>query len=242
MREAAKPSRREKEAMMTDPDDAQEHITAFWDTVAPGYEAHDGNIAEYGSAGYARWVDALAGVLPESPADVLDVAAGSGYLALAAASLGHRVTALDLSPAMLDVLVSHATARQLPVEVCLGDAVAPDFPPAGFDVVTSRHFLWTLRDPATALSNWRELLRPGGRLVALDGFWFSGESTDDAPTLFAEHYTAATRAALPFIGLGGPEPILAALSAAGFADPVAEPRPDLALGGTAPYLITAVRL
>jgi hypothetical protein len=39
--------------------------------------------------------------------------------------------------------------------------------------------------------------------------------------------------------LDGPEPILKLLTAAGFREVAAEPRPDLSLGGGVPYLITA---
>jgi SAM-dependent methyltransferase len=235
----AEPRASNRDPVMRDLNDAQTHITTFWSTVAAGYEAHGGNVAEYGSAEYQKWVEALASALPDPPAEVLDVASGTGYVALAAASLGHRVTAIDLAPAMLDVLVDHATARGLSVDARLGDAVQPDFPQASFDAVTSRHLLWTLRQPARAMANWRELLRPGGRLVAVDGFWFTD---GDAPPVFAEHYTADTRAELPFIHLDGPEAILRVLSAAGFVDAAAEPRPDLTLGDGAPYLITATRL
>ena len=237
----AGPGRINGDPAVQDPNDAQTHITTFWSAVAAGYEAHGGNVARYRSMGYQRWVDALASALPDPPAEVLDVGSGTGYVALAAASLGHRVTAIDLAPAMVDVLVDYATARGLSVDARIGDAVEPDFPPASFDVVTSRHLLWTLRQPARAMANWRELLRPGGRLVAVDGFWFTGGSDSDLPPLFAEHYTAETRAELPLMHLDEPEPILSALSAAGFVDPVAEPRPDLALGAGVPYLITATR-
>jgi SAM-dependent methyltransferase len=222
-----------------DCDGAQAHITTFWSTVAPGYEEHGGNVAEYGSAEYQRWVDTLASILPDRAADVLDVAAGTGYLALAAASLGHRVTAVDLAPGMLDELTANAAARGLTVDARLGDAVAPDFPPASFDAVTNRHLLWTLREPATAMANWKRLLRPNGRLVAVDGFWFTGD--DDAPPLFAEHYTADTRRALPLMHLDGPQPILDMLAAAGFVDAVVESRPDLSVGNATPYLLTATR-
>jgi SAM-dependent methyltransferase len=224
---------------VTDPDDVQAHITGFWSTIAPGYEAHAGNVNEYGSVEYQRWVDALALLLPDPPGDVLDVAAGTGYLALAAASLGHRVTAVDLAPAMLDELVANATARSLTVDARLGDAVAPEFSAASFDAVTSRHLLWTLREPARAMVNWRQLLRPGGRLVAVDGFWFTEWDDEDVPALFADHYTADTRRELPFMHLDGPEPILELLTTAGFIEVAAEPRPDLRLGGGVPYLITA---
>ncbi len=113
-------------------------------------------------------------------------------------------------------------------------------PPGSFDAVTSRHLLWTLRQPARAMADWRELLRPGGRLVAVDGFWFT-ERDADVPPFFAEHYTADTRAELPFMHLGGLEPILDALSAAGFVDVAAEHRPDLSLGGGVPYVIIGTK-
>jgi ubiquinone/menaquinone biosynthesis C-methylase UbiE len=221
--------------------DAQAHITAFWSTVAPDYEAHSGNVAAYGTAAYQCWEDALAAALPPPPAEILDVATGTGYVALAAAALGHHVTAIDLSPQMLEELAARATHRGLSVDARLGDGVAPAFPPASFAVVTNRHFLWTLREPAKAMTNWCNLLRPGGRLVAVDGFWFTRQDESSAPPLFAQHYTSATTAELPLMRLDHPEPILALLTAAGFVEAAAEPHPELALEGGVPYLFTAKR-
>ena len=119
--------------------------------------------------------------------------------------------------------------------------MAPAFAAASFDAVTSRHLLWTLREPATAIANWSRLLRPGGRLVAVDGFWFAEWNEDDVPALFAEHYTAETRNELPFMHLDGPEPIVRVITEAGFTEVAAEARPDLSLQGDVPYLITATR-
>jgi SAM-dependent methyltransferase len=217
----------------------QAHITDFWGEVAAGYEAHAGNVAEYGSPEYERWLQVLGSALPEPPSDVLDVAAGTGYLALAAVQLGHRVTAVDLAPAMVNELRANAAGRGLAVEARIGDAVAPAFLPASFDVVTNRHLLWTLREPALAFANWRRILRSGGRLVAVDGFWFTEWQDDDVPALFADHYGADVRANLPFMHLDGPGTILSTLAEAGFTNPVAEPRTDLDIGSGLPYLITA---
>ncbi len=169
------------------------------------------------------------------------MATGTGYVALAAAALGHRVSAIDLAPAMLDELTATAKARGLAVDARLGDAVAPDFPAESFDAVTNRHLLWTLRDPTSAMANWRQLLRPGGRLIAVDGFWFTEWNDDETPPLFAEHYTPDTRAQLPFLHLDGPEPILTVLSAAGFVEVNATARPDLDVGAGVPYVITATK-
>ena len=221
--------------------DAEAHITAFWSAVAPSYETHGGNVAQYGTAAYQEWISALAGVLADPPADILDVATGTGYLALAAAALGHRVTAIDLSAPMLDELRAHAVERDLTVDARLGDAVTPDFPPGRFDAVTSRHLLWTLREPEKAMANWWELLRPGGHLLAVDGFWFAPSDAGDAPPPFAEHYTSATREELPFMYLDRVDPIVDRLRAVGFVDVTAEPRPELALDSGVPYFFAAKR-
>lgn len=221
--------------------DTQAHITAFWSTVASDYEAHSGNVAAYGTAGYRRWEDALAEALPPASAEILDVATGTGYVALAAAALGHQVTATDLSPQMLEELNARAADRGLSVDARLGDAVAPDFPPASFDVVTSRHLLWTLREPARAMTNWRNLLRAGGRLVAVDGFWFAGQDEGGVPPLFVQHYTSATTAELPLMHIDRPDPILEMLSSTGFVEVAAQSRPELALEGGVPYFFTAKR-
>src|SRR5699024_6087406 len=51
------------------------------------------------------------------------------------------------------------------------DASDPPFEPASVDVVLARHILWTLPHPSAALRRWAGLLRPGGRLVLIEGRW-----------------------------------------------------------------------
>ena len=155
------------------------------------------------------------------------------------ASLGHRVTAIDPSAPMLDELRTHATERGLVVDTRLGDAVAREFPPASFHAVTNRHLLWTLREPEKAMASWLTLLRPGGRPLAVDGFWLS--SSDGAPPLFAEYYTSATKEHLPFMHLDRPIRSSRCWAAVGFVEVIAEPRPDLALEGGVPYVFSGRR-
>ncbi|HEY7295049.1 MAG TPA: class I SAM-dependent methyltransferase [Dehalococcoidia bacterium] len=199
----------------------QARITGFWSTVAPEYEAHMGNVPSPASAEYDAWVEAVRELLPPAPADVLDIATGTGFAALIAAGLGHRVTAIDLSWPMLAQARKEAQRRGLSVTFATGDAVEPDFPAASFDAITNRHFIWTLREPVRAFRNWLRLLRPGGRVVSIDGFWFAqagdGAATDEGPNLFDQHYTPETRAALPAMQLTTVEPIVGLFEAAGFA-------------------------
>lgn len=56
----------------------QDQVTAFWSLVAPGYEAHPGNVPSRGSALYDRWVEILDQELGPAPTKVLDLATGTG--------------------------------------------------------------------------------------------------------------------------------------------------------------------
>ena len=60
------------------------------------------------------------------------------------------------------------------VELTQGDAADPPYAAASTDVVFARHVLWALPDPATALRRWIRLLRPGGRLLLVEGRWHTG--------------------------------------------------------------------
>ncbi|CAM5418767.1 SAM-dependent methyltransferase OS=Streptomyces violarus OX=67380 GN=FHS41_004172 PE=4 SV=1 [Streptomyces violarus] len=53
----------------------------------------------------------------------------------------------------------------------IGDAAAPPVGEQRFDAVLVRHVLWALPDPGRALRHWAGLLRPGGRLVLVEGVW-----------------------------------------------------------------------
>lgn len=53
----------------------------------------------------------------------------------------------------------------------VGDAARPPVGEQRFDVVLGRHVLWALPDPGRVLRRWWGLLRPGGRLVLVEGVW-----------------------------------------------------------------------
>jgi ubiquinone/menaquinone biosynthesis C-methylase UbiE len=76
----------------------QDQVNAFWSMVAAGYEAHPGNVPAIGTDAYGRWVEMLDRKLSQEPSDVLDLATGTGFVALILARLGHRVTAMPSSP------------------------------------------------------------------------------------------------------------------------------------------------
>ena len=225
--------------------DAQNNITAFWSMIAPGYEAHPGNVPAYGAPLYRAWVQEIEALVPTPPTDALDLATGTGFVALILAALGHRVTAIDLSTDMLEQATATANSRSVEIQFTSGDAVQPAFDEPSFDLVTCRHLLWTLHEPDRALANWRALLRRGGSLVAFDGFWFDPEPgpRDDEPEPFRRHYTADTRAALPFMHIDRADSIIASMDEAGFCDVAVRSLPHLAdhPGSAAPYVVTCIR-
>lgn len=115
------------------------------------------------------WAARLRDWLPGKPGDLLDVGCGTGSLSLMASEQGHRVTGVDLAPRMIDLARAKLAGRD--AAFLVGDAVAPPVGEQRFDVLLSRHVLWTLPDPGRVLRHWRGLLRPGGRLVLVEGVW-----------------------------------------------------------------------
>lgn len=207
---------------MPEHDDPQRRVTAYWDIRAPSYDAEPGHGLS-GGAERAAWVEDLSRLLPPIPCDVLDVGTGTGFLAFLLAEMGHRVRGIDLSGAMLARARKRARRLVTPPTFDSGDAVAPPCPPASVDVVISRHLLWTLPDPAKALAAWLDILRPGGRVVIIDGLWFpGGRDVNAIPTEGAwqrawhEHYTATLRARLPLMEIETLEPVVALVMSAGF--------------------------
>ncbi|KES06811.1 SAM-dependent methyltransferase [Streptomyces toyocaensis] len=117
----------------------------------------------------AAWAARLRAWLPQRPGDVLDVGCGTGSLSLLAAEQGHRITGVDRSPAMVALAREKLAGRD--AAFLVGDAAAPPVGEERYDAVLVRHVLWTLPEPRRALRHWRDLLRPEGRLVLVEGVW-----------------------------------------------------------------------
>lgn len=144
---------------------------ALWNAEAPAFdEAPDHGLRD--PAVRAAWRSLLLGVLPPSPAAVADLGCGTGTLALLLAEEGYAVDALDFSPEM--VALAEAKLAGSKATVRLGDAADPGLAPASVDVVLCRHVLWALPEPVEVVRRWVSALRPGGRLVLVEGSWVTG--------------------------------------------------------------------
>jgi ubiquinone/menaquinone biosynthesis C-methylase UbiE len=85
---------------------------------------------------------------------VLDVGCGTGSLSHLIAEAGHRVTGVDLSPRMVEQARTKLAAADLEGRFLVGDAALPPTGEERFDVLLSRHLVWTLPDPKAALNEW----------------------------------------------------------------------------------------
>lgn len=92
---------------------------------------------------------------------LLDVATGTGNVAVVAADRDAHVTGLDLTPSLIEV----AKERSSDVEWLVGDAEELPFEDASFDVVTSAIGIQFAPRHQTVAEELVRVLRPGGRLV-----------------------------------------------------------------------------
>ncbi len=105
--------------------------------------------------------EALAGA-----GEVLEVAAGSGLVTVAIASVARRVVATDYAEAMVSTLQQRvAEAAIQNVECRQADLYALDFSPQRFDAVVAANVLHLVPDLTAAIAALRRVLRPQGKLI-----------------------------------------------------------------------------
>jgi SAM-dependent methyltransferase len=95
---------------------------------------------------------------------VLDLATGTGEVAVRAARLGARVAALDLVEPMLEKARRRAGEEGLEIEFALGDAEYLPYEDACFDVVLSNFGLVFAPDHANVAAELARVCCPGGRI------------------------------------------------------------------------------
>src|SRR5207248_4057727 len=113
-----------------------------------------------------RWRHALVASVPAAPSDVvLDVATGTGMVARELGSrYGCRVVGVDQSADMLRTAVE----RDGHVPLVRARAERLPFPDESFDHLTFTYLLRYVDDPAATMRELARVVRPGGRIIALD--------------------------------------------------------------------------
>src|SRR5665647_1174042 len=145
-------------------------IANIWDISAETYDDKEGH-GIHSEIEREAWKTLFKSMLPSGRLDVLEVGCGTGEIGLLFAEMGHHVTGLDLSDKMLSKATEKTSKKMFDSTFKKGDAENPPFEAGTFDVVVSRHLLWTLPHPDDAVMNWKKLLKKGGALIVIDGLW-----------------------------------------------------------------------
>jgi SAM-dependent methyltransferase len=118
----------------------------------------------------ARRIESVAEVLVERVGagpglEMLDVATGSGNVAIAAARAGAQVTGLDLTPQLLEAARRRAADADLEIDFVEGDAEELPFENDSFDRVTSCFGVMFAPRHEQAASELTRVARPGGTVA-----------------------------------------------------------------------------
>jgi demethylmenaquinone methyltransferase/2-methoxy-6-polyprenyl-1,4-benzoquinol methylase len=146
------------------PEAKPEFVNRLFDHGARHYDA----VVDWGflrsGASYRRWVQERHGLKPGD--HVLDVACGTGLVAVEAARIlgtAENITCLDPSEGMLAVARSKLAAHFV-----LGRAEALPFADDTFDFLTMGYALRHVTSLEETFSEYRRVLKPGGRILILE--------------------------------------------------------------------------
>jgi ubiquinone/menaquinone biosynthesis C-methylase UbiE len=198
--------------------DIKTAVSRYWSGRAAEFDLRPSHNV-LNEAQHQAWLTLLRQVAGPPPLTVLDVGCGTGFLAMRMAELGHMAVGIDLAVEMLAAAQRKAEGSGLAVTFRHGDAEAPPRDGAPYDVIVERHVIWTLPQPREALRAWRELLKPGGLLILIEGIFEMSDHTI-YPQLEAQ---------LPLYGGRPADELAALLEAEGFIQTAIRPLMDAAL-------------
>ena len=138
-----------------------ERVRALQDKQAPSYDRSMDVFERLLFKGAREWACA------QLDGDVLEVAIGTGRN-MAIYPPGVRVTGVELSEEMLALARRRVQQLGASVELHVGDAQNLQFADASFDTVLITFALCTIPDDRRAATEVLRVLRPGGRLIAVE--------------------------------------------------------------------------
>jgi len=206
-------------------DVVKQQVAAHWNRRAAHFDEDFGHSIRT-PAERAAWDRILDLVLAGSDELLaLDVGSGTGFLSFELAARGHRVVGVDFAPAMIAEARRKAAATGASVRFEEADAERLPFAAGSFDLVMTRHVLWTLPHPEAAIDEWIRVLRPGGRLAVVDSQFSVVLPTGENAR--SSHEYAAIGDQLPFLGGRPREDIEALLRAHGLVRVASDPLLDV---------------
>ena len=158
---------------------------AYWTGRAPSYS--DINNAELAGENRIRWSTAIEkcvskhfGNASHSDVRALDIGTGPGFFAIILAELGYDVTAVDMTPEMLNEARKNAGELSDIIHFLQMNAEHLAFEDSSFNMVISRNLTWNLPHPEEAYREWCRVLAPDGILINFDSNWYRYLFDNDA--------------------------------------------------------------
>ena len=149
------------------PESKRRYVQGLFTTISGRYDF----ITRFLSFGRDRhWKSRVLDLADLTPGRrVLDLASGTGDLAFGAADCGAAVIGLDLTPRMVErARARRALGKSGSLTWVVGDMTRLPIPSATVDVVTCGYGLRNVPDLPAAVAEIHRVLKPGGRLCALD--------------------------------------------------------------------------
>lgn len=132
----------------------------FWNHYAKIY---DFEIDKFNRSAYSEMYRLMSEALTKEM-KVLEIATGTGLIAINIANSVQSITATDYSPKMIETAMKKSAPDN--VHFSVEDATELSFPNQTFDAVIISNALHIMPDPRLVLKNIRRVLKPNGLLIA----------------------------------------------------------------------------
>ncbi len=172
----------------------KKQVTRMFDNISGDYDRLN-RVISFGTD--IRWRKRVVAILSaQKPDRILDIATGTGDLAIALKKTGAKqIVGLDISPGMMGIGKQKVKALELDtsIDMVIGDSEALQFEDATFDAVTVAFGVRNFEHLQKGLKEIYRVLRPGGTFVVL-------ETSVPTQFPFKQGYRLYTRYLLPAIG------------------------------------------
>lgn len=170
-----------------------EQVRQMFDSIAPAYDFMNRAMTLGVDKLWRR--RAVRIVAQAAPRDIVDIATGTGDLAIAMARriTGVRLTGLDLSERMVEIGRRKIAAAGLSerISMVVGDCCADVLPPESADAVTVAYGIRNFADIPRGYEAMRRMLRPGGLLCVVELSTPQGALTRPLYNLYSRHIIPA---------------------------------------------------
>jgi len=172
----------------------KEQVAQMFDNISKNYDGLN-RVISFGID--VKWRKKVVAIIGEkNPKQILDIATGTGDLAIMMAALNpDRIIGLDISAGMLDVgkqKIAKANLSDI-IEMIVGDSENMPFDDNTFDAITVSFGVRNFANLDKGLKEIKRVLKPGGTFVVL-------ETSVPTKFIYKQGYRFHTSVILPIIG------------------------------------------